>query len=397
MPILSNPGPFTFEADPVDLLTFSGIGPIRKRDQALTVDDIAGQQNHCRLTIGDHEGTSAPEPGLGQNVEIGTLGQRIFVGTVTESGQRHERGVPSRLKWDVDLLDPTWQLNRLIPFGAYSGSASTVVADLLTDWGPDFTGANVEASLPDVVLDLDGSSTFGGVLDNICEQLGGAVWKVDYDFDLHLNLDPETTDLPGDLEVTNTDLMIETFTYGRSLSQIQTRCFIRGTGCFATVDDAAAQAALAVMMGGDGVREGPVIAVPDFTTEAECTAFGEAYLSIRGFPITWIDYYSRDPRSVAGKTVIANLPAVTGSFLIQSVHLDQIGEHLGTMPRYHVRASSVRFSLEQILRGFAQQRIVGNSGTTTALQTPRGINGVLFGGTSDITAGPSAYLSLGGI
>lgn len=78
----------------------------------------------------------------------------------------------------------------------------------------------------------------------------------------------------------------------------------------------------------------------------------QAELEIYSKPIITVDYATRDPNSRIGKTVVFDLtnPPVKGSFLIQSVGIDQIrdeGDQLA--PRYTVKASSTRYGLDDLL------------------------------------------------
>ncbi len=75
-------------------------------------------------------------------------------------------------------------------------------------------------------------------------------------------------------------------------------------------------------------------------------------------PIIGAEYYTRDPKSKSGKTVSIDLTVdlpvplttwgLTGDFTIQSVDISFTGP--AQMPLYHVRASSVAFTLSDLLR-----------------------------------------------
>jgi hypothetical protein len=120
---------------------------------------------------------------------------------------------------------------------------------------------------------------------------------------------------------------------------------------FETLNDLDAQAAMALREGGDGVHE---FYIKDTTldTRERCIARGRAELELFKNPIVTINYATRDPKTRSGKTVVANLtnPPCVGTFKIQTVDIDQINISAGTGPRYHVTASNVRFTLEDLLR-----------------------------------------------
>ncbi len=79
---------------------------------------------------------------------------------------------------------------------------------------------------------------------------------------------------------------------------------------------------------------------------------GYAELELFSRVIVTLDYATRDPKSRSGAMVHANLsdPPVFGDFLIQDVSIDQIRDESDDLePRYTVRASNVRFTLDDLL------------------------------------------------
>lgn len=114
-------------------------------------------------------------------------------------------------------------------------------------------------------------------------------------------------------------------------------------------DDATAQAAFAARHGGSGIREGYVTNTSLRT--AALVVRVEAELDLWKDPIRTVTYATRDPHTKVGRTVTFALtrPAIAGSFLIQQVHGD-LRPHLTTNPLLTVTASSVRFTLEDLLR-----------------------------------------------
>jgi hypothetical protein len=395
----SAPFTFTYEGDGSDGLLVTGLASIRRQDNAIAISDALNSPNTASLTVGDHDGTMTAEPDLGANVVISTFARRVFTGTVVSTEQTVDAERIAQLKWHVDLVDPTWQFNRLIPFDTFEAvSASTVIADLVAAFAPDFsTGTHVQSGLPAITVEFDGSQNFSGCMDTICDLIGGgASWRVDYDYIVHCGYDPgwEWDEVPDELTNATASLMTDPpLRYGRDLTQVRTRVFVRGTDCFATVDDAAAQAALAVIMGGDGVIEAPVISRPELVTEAACEAYGEAVLSVFGLPIVTVWYASRDPKTASGKTVAINLPDrdLVGDFLIQSVRVEEIGQSVDTYPLFHVTASSVRFTIEDVLRQRSTSDITGNATTANRLRNGVNIHGLSFDGSEDIDLSPTLY------
>jgi hypothetical protein len=180
-------------------------------------------------------------------------------------------------------------------------------------------------------------------------------------------------------------------------------------------EDIPAQVALAAIEGGDGIHEYQV-SDPSITTLEQAQAVGDAELALFKNPIVSITYGTRDRKTRSGKTVTANLtdPPCVGEFKIQEVTVTQIDETSGGTfnPLFTVSASSIRFTLEDLLRnvllkgdgaggggggsgsgGGSSTAGGGASGRAVAadrLTTPRNINSVAFDGTANIniTAAP---------
>jgi hypothetical protein len=140
-------------------------------------------------------------------------------------------------------------------------------------------------------------------------------------------------------------------------------------------DDLDAQAALGLLeLDEDG---NPTDGIREFTVtdgrfgQALLTAKCDADLAMFSRPVVSATYYTRDTKTKSGRTVSIDLktgmfdpavfdPAVfdvftawgeSGDFTIQSVELDFDGQALN--PRYHVQATSVAFTLSDLLRRVA--------------------------------------------
>jgi len=115
-------------------------------------------------------------------------------------------------------------------------------------------------------------------------------------------------------------------------------------------DDAAAQAALAAIEGGDGIIEHFV--QDRRLSAAGATVTADAELALFATPEIRVSYTTRDPNTRTGKLIAIDLPAPTnlvGSFLIQRVQLSRF--HVPALaPLRTVQASSTRFSFDDVLR-----------------------------------------------
>lgn len=114
-------------------------------------------------------------------------------------------------------------------------------------------------------------------------------------------------------------------------------------------DNLSGQAALAALVGGDGIQEGLLSDGRIGFTEA--TARGTALLEQRSTLEASISYKARDVNSFAGSTITVSLDSptsVSASFLIQQVTESLFYPSLP--PTFAVQASSDRFTFEDLLR-----------------------------------------------
>jgi len=116
-------------------------------------------------------------------------------------------------------------------------------------------------------------------------------------------------------------------------------------------DDLAAQAEHAARTGGDGIVE--YLIVDARRGVDSLTARCDADLAQFSRPLLTIAYATRDVLTKSGKDVLVNLPSQRigpTTLTIQEVTITELGLAPGLAPRYTVRASNVRFSLEDTLR-----------------------------------------------
>jgi len=114
------------------------------------------------------------------------------------------------------------------------------------------------------------------------------------------------------------------------------------------VDDPGAQAALAARVGGSGIVEHLI--VDERRGEPSLIALCNADLALYGRPIVTLRYTTFDPKSKSGRPVRVHLaqPAIDQTLVIQDV---TIATGTGPVkPRFTVTASSIRTSLEDLLR-----------------------------------------------
>ena len=115
-------------------------------------------------------------------------------------------------------------------------------------------------------------------------------------------------------------------------------------------DDLQAQAEERARAGGDGVIE-----YLWTDTRRGVDSLSErcsADLALFSRPIVTVGYACRDLKTKSGKAITIDLPGygVIGPLIIQDVTITEIDAAANLPPRFSVRASSVRFSLEDVLR-----------------------------------------------
>jgi hypothetical protein len=117
------------------------------------------------------------------------------------------------------------------------------------------------------------------------------------------------------------------------------------------LDDTDAQALLAQLLGGSGIKESKI--TDRRISVGEATARAGALLAQRNEPDLAINYTVRDINSVSGATVSVNLPPphnVIATLKIQDVMLAAFSAVPGRTPTATVSASTARYTFDDLLR-----------------------------------------------
>ena len=119
------------------------------------------------------------------------------------------------------------------------------------------------------------------------------------------------------------------------------------------IDDPSAQASMAALDGGDGIYEHLI--TDERRGEQSLRDLCTADLNLYSRPIQTLTYATRDTKTRSGQTVTVNLPTIglSTTVMIQTVQIGDIDLRPGLNPTYSVTASSVRVSLEDLLRQLA--------------------------------------------
>ena len=115
-------------------------------------------------------------------------------------------------------------------------------------------------------------------------------------------------------------------------------------------DDLEAQADQRARAGGDGIIE--YLLTDQRRGLESLTDRCDADLAMFARPIVTVSYATHDVKTKSGKPITITLPGFTvpGSLIIQDVTITDLERAQNLPPRYTVRASTVRFSLEDTLR-----------------------------------------------
>jgi hypothetical protein len=319
----------------------------RVRQDSVRITDTLGQPRTCRLT-------AATAPPAEADVQISWAGVLLFAGTIETTMLRCELQ-PSQVAWDVDLIDYTGRLNRRRPFGVYADtSISTIVSGLLAAYAPGLT-ASVEGGLPTATITFDGTADFSACLTQLA-QLAGGHWLIE-GHTLSFFVTPFATAPVADLVDGSPLLEDEPLpTLEQDYTQIRNRIFVRGElGAMTQRDDIASQATF-------GIREATVNDV-SLTTEEARAQRGDIELANFAQPIPTLTYATRDLNTRTGKLVTAALtaPPILGTFLIQSVTIDQINFSPDVPPRFLVSAAPVRFTFADWMQAVGPETSLGTA------------------------------------
>lgn len=196
-----------------------------ERDGLSIRDVINESPSTCTIT----GKTTAPTVAQALRITINSDTPRLlFNGAIQTVGTTYAAGKKTNLLYPVSATDDLERLKRRRPFGTWTSiSATTIVQQLVASFAPGFTTTNVQAGLPAISLNLDGSEGFDGALKQIAGLIAGYYYVED--LDIHL-FTAEATDLPDPVDTAHPPLIESALTVERDLSQLRTRVYGKGHG-----------------------------------------------------------------------------------------------------------------------------------------------------------------------
>lgn len=173
------------------------------------------------------------EPILGEDVQL-NLGFGTLQGGVVQFTEISNDGdADGSWAWDARIADYMFVVNRRRPFMCFDDvSASTAIAEMWASFGPHpilgFT-TDIEAGLPTISAEFDGSRTFEECCSVVSRLVGGAKFKVTADKVFIFKFDDPVLPAPEQLNnTTNETLQRSTLRMSKDSSQLRNRVFVRG-------------------------------------------------------------------------------------------------------------------------------------------------------------------------
>lgn len=163
----------------------------------------------------------------------------LFGGQITVREQYAELDVPAHVRYDLSCLDWSRRLNyRTVTTEYFTGSVTTIVADLVRRFAPVITTGHVQAGLPSIPGMTLTFESVSGALSRLATMIG-AYWYVDYLGDLHFFTGTESGPSPAPIVPGGrfADLKI-----AADLTQVRTRVILEGAGGTAAATLGAADA-----------------------------------------------------------------------------------------------------------------------------------------------------------
>lgn len=211
--------------------------PTRVLYKSMSIRDVVfDAPNTCALTL------YGAAPHVGQPIEVwinSNTPTLLFSGEL-QTVESTYKGRPTTVVYPVTAIDDTAAANRRRPLRPYVNvSASTIARDLIATYAPGFSSAGVEANLPAVSINFDGSEGgMKGCLTALAKLIGG-YWYFEQKT-LYLFITPPGP-APDPIDTTPGRFLHDpAITWAIDKSQVRTRVYGKGASSRITASIAAA-------------------------------------------------------------------------------------------------------------------------------------------------------------
>jgi len=300
--------------------------PVKVRVGSTTIRDVINDTpNTCALTI---DAATPPKAAQRLTVRINSNKPRsLFAGPLQTVGLSYDL-LPAQNVYPCQAIDDTPLANRKLPYGAFVDTSATIVGQwLVATFAPGCRADYVQANLPPISVNFDGSEGMDGCLRQVAKLIGGYFyWE---DRALHLFTE-EPGDAPDPIDDSHPFLDDPRIALSVDTSQVRTRVYGKGYAEQVIADVAAGDAIVpisnAVMFnpaGGQAVSEtqrlrytgtapggGGSLVGPGIGPAA-----GPALALLDGAGVTpGLHYYAITFQTAAGESLISPYPSITVGF-----------------------------------------------------------------------------------
>lgn len=193
----------------------------------LSIRDVLGAQPNTGNVLFD---TSPPTAGQAITIGLGSLDpdRLLFGGEIQFLDESYELRKDLEV-WPCNLVDHTFAINKRRPFGTWVNTSVTTIAQYcVAVFAPGFTANHVQAGLPAISINFDGTDDFMSCMSRLASSINGRT-KVDYLRDLHLFI-TEAVDAPDPIDNDHPVLNDPPMRFSTDLSQCRTRVYGKGHG-----------------------------------------------------------------------------------------------------------------------------------------------------------------------
>jgi hypothetical protein len=211
--------PFTYTPSPLSVWAQR---VHRELGRALSIDDSLGQ------VIAATFATSFTTPAVGMQINLDFGAGDIFSGVLL-TVEATKKGDSDELFYLVTAGDYQYMFNRRRPIGGFHNvSATTVATTLITNYTNGFTSTGIQAGLPKVTIEFDGSKSMSQCFEDLALQINGSFRLNVRDVRLYVY---DLDEAPDELNDTNTNLLREpNFQWTEDTRQLRNRVFVKGSG-----------------------------------------------------------------------------------------------------------------------------------------------------------------------